>query len=147
MVYTISGQQIQILVSKKGTKVVTAYDLHNILQLPRYKFNSNISKWLTDIYQFSDNLRQPVAFKDFSERKLQFSKGKDYYISLDLAKMITLNSESKVKLDVAKVLLTVMDEKSRNHFNKPKSKKHLKAKFDKNQPINQKTTSVQLGLW
>ncbi len=147
MIYTISSQQLQILVSKKGTKVVTAYDLHNILQLPRYKFNSNIDKWLTDIYQFSDNLRQPLAFKDFSERKLQYSKGKDYYISLELAKMITLNSESKVKLEVAKVLLTMMDKKNKNHFNKSRAKKQLKASFSKNKSIDQKTTSVQLGLW
>ena len=147
MVYTISNQQIQILVSKKGTKVVTAYDLHSILQLPRYKFNSNISKWLTDIYQFSDNLRVPVAFKDFSEHNLQYSKGKDYYISLELAKMITLASDSKVKLEVAKVLMTVMDKKSGNQFKKSKAKKHLKGKFNENHPIGQKTTSVQLGLW
>jgi len=147
MIYTISGQQLQILVSKKGTKVVTAYDLHNILQLPRYKFNSNISKWLTDIYQFSDNLRQPVAFKDFSERQLKYSKGKDYYISLELAKMITLNSESKVKLEVAKVLLTMMDKKRKNSLGKSQHKKQTKATGIENNPIPQKSTSVQLGLW
>lgn len=147
MVYTFSNQQIQILVSKKGTKVVTAYDLHNVLQLPRYKFNSNMSKWLTDIYQFSDNLRKPLAFKDFSERKLKYSKGKDYYISLELAKMITLNSDSKVKLEVAKILLTMMDKKSKNYFKKSNAEKQPKAKFPKNESIAQKTTSVQLGLW
>jgi len=147
MGYINSNQQLQILVSKKGTKVVTAYDLHNILQLPRYKFNSNISKWLTDIYQFSDNLRQPVAFRDFSERKLQYSKGRDYYISIELAKMITLASDSKVKLEVAKVLMTFMDKNSSNRFKKSKAKKHLQGKFDENQSIDQKTTSVQLGLW
>lgn len=147
MGYTILNQQLQILVSKKGTKVVTAYDLHNILQLPRYKFNANVSKWLTDIYQFSDNLRKPVAFKDFSERKLNYSKGKDYYISLELAKMITLNSESKIKLEVAKLLLTMMDKKKKNFIPKTKVQNQLKDKFQQNKSLGQKTTSVQLGLW
>ena len=45
---------IQILISKKGTQVVTATNLHDVLDLPLHKYNGNIKKWFCDIYAFQD---------------------------------------------------------------------------------------------
>jgi len=101
---------LQILVSKKGTQVVTASNLHDALCLPQHKYNSNVGKWLTDIYSFKDNIRKPIELKDFSTRNLKLSKRKDFYLSLELAKLITLNSDSAAKQQYAK-WLTSIEEK------------------------------------
>ncbi|HHH49433.1 MAG TPA: hypothetical protein ENK52_00465 [Saprospiraceae bacterium] len=93
-----------ILTSKKGTKVVVASNLHYALKLPVHKYNANVKKWLSDYYGFKDDVRQPIKMRDFAERKFELSKHKDYYISVELAKLITLNSDSEVKQKYAKWL-------------------------------------------
>jgi len=102
--------ELQILVSKKGTRVVTASNLHQALRLPDHKYNSNIEKWLTDIYAFKDDVRKPIDLKDFSQRPLKHSKLKDYFISIELAKLITLNSNSGVKMRFAKWLMSLQEQ-------------------------------------
>ncbi len=96
--------KLQILVSKKGTQVVTASNLHSVLQLPAHKFNSDVEKWLEDVYAFRDDVRNPLEMKDFAPRSFQFSKQKDYYLSLEFSKLITLRSQSKVKQKYARWL-------------------------------------------
>ena len=103
--------ELQILISKKGTQVVTTSNLYDALQLPPHKYNSNIQKWLSDCYAFSDDIRQPEVLKDFADRNLKFSKRKDFYISIELAKLITLNSSSKVKQLYARYLKRVEDRR------------------------------------
>ncbi len=103
--------ELQILISKKGTRVVTTTNLHDALQLPAHKYNSNVARWLTDCYAFKDDIREPAPLKDFAERKLKLSKRKDYYLSLELARMITLNSDSKVKRQYA-LWLTRMERQN-----------------------------------
>ncbi len=98
---------IQILTSKKGTQVVTASHLHSILQLPDHKYNQHVEKWLSDIYAFSDDVRRPIEMKDFAERKMELGKHRDYYISLQMARLITLNSDSVIKQKVAKYFLSM----------------------------------------
>lgn len=98
-----------ILTSKKGTKVVTATNLHNALRLPAHKYNSNIKRWLSDIYAFSDDVRPPVEMRDYAPRSFIHSKQKDYYLSLELARLITLHSDSEFKLKYAKWLLSMED--------------------------------------
>lgn len=148
MSYTNSKHALQILVSKKGTKVVTATNLHAALQLPVYKFNSNIEKWLKDVYLFSDSLRKPEAFKDFAQRKLTHGKGQDFYISLELAKMIALNSESKFKASIARFILSRDDQmsihESRSGYKKDDQRR---ANGSVQELLPQKTNAVQLGLW
>lgn len=102
--------ELQILVSKKGTRVVTATNLHQALRLPNHKYNSNIEKWLSDVYAFKDDVRKPIELKDFSIRERKHSKLKDYYISIELAKLITLNSNSGVKLRFAKWLMSLQEQ-------------------------------------
>lgn len=109
--------ELQILVSKKGTQVVTASNLHQSLRLPAHKFNRDSRYWLTNIYQFKDGIRFPAELKDFSERKLQHSKQRDYFISVELAKMIALNSSSVVKAKCARQLLNAEQEVEGNTEN------------------------------
>ena len=102
---------LQILVSKKGTKVVTATNLHLALELPKQQYAANVKKWLNDLYEFRDGIRKPERMRDFSKRP---AKGQtvidDYYISVELAKMITLNSKSKKKQKYANWLLSLEDK-------------------------------------
>jgi len=95
---------LQIMTSKKGTQVVKSSSLFQALELPAHKYNSVIKKWLTDIYEFKDGIRQPEAFKDFAQRKMEHSKFKDYYLSLELAKRCALKCESPQKRLVAQEL-------------------------------------------
>lgn len=103
--------ELQILVSRKGTKVVTASNLHQVLELPPHEYNRNVKRWLSDIYGFSDGIHAPIEMQDFAARKLEHSPQKDYYLSIELAKLITLHSGSPVKAKYAKQL-TEKDEKA-----------------------------------
>lgn len=103
--------ELQILVSKKGTKVVTATNLHLVLELPNQQYALNAKKWLNEIYEFRDGIRKPERLRDFSKRPNK-DNGivTDYYISVELAKLITLNSKSKKKQKFAKWLLSLEDK-------------------------------------
>lgn len=104
--------ELQVLVSKKGTKVVTATNLHQVLQLPDHHYATNVKKWLSDIYEFKDGIRKPVAMRDFARRQLKDKHVlKDYYISVEFAKLITLSSKSKVKQKYAKWLYLQEDQR------------------------------------
>ncbi|MBX2876116.1 MAG: hypothetical protein KTR30_28600 [Saprospiraceae bacterium] len=103
--------ELQILVSKKGTKVVTATNLHKALQLQDHHYSTNVRRWLNEIYEFRDGIRKPVRMTDFAPRKLQNNPIlSDFYISIELAKLIALNSKSKVKRKYAKWLFSLEDE-------------------------------------
>lgn len=100
--------ELQVFVSKKGTKVVSATDLHLALELPKQHYAQNVKKWLNDIYEFHDGIRKPLKMRDFADRKV---KGvaiiDDYYLSVELAKLITLGSKSKLKQKYAKWLFSL----------------------------------------
>ena len=103
--------ELQILVSKKGTKVVTATNLHKALQLQDHHYSTNVRRWLNEIYEFRDGIRKPVRMTDFAPRKIKDNPIlSDFYISIELAKLITLNSKSKVKRKYAKWLFSLEDE-------------------------------------
>ena len=107
--------ELQILVSKKGTKVVTATNLHQILELPNQHFLTNVKKWLNDWYEFRDGIRKPIRLRDYGPRRVKDNPIlDDYYFSVEFAKMIALRTKSKAKLKVAKQLLALdgsMDER------------------------------------
>lgn len=99
---------LQILVSKKGTKVVTATNLYVALELPTQHYEREIKKWLADIYEFEDGIRKAERMKDYSPRpQAKNAIIKDYYLSIELAKLVTLASNSKVKLKYAKQLFSL----------------------------------------
>ncbi len=102
---------LQILISKKGTKVVTAKNLHLALQLLDHHFQANVKKWLNDVYEFRDGIRKPLHMQDYAPRKRKDSPLiEDYYLSIALAKHISLRSASKVKLKYAKYLLSLEEQ-------------------------------------
>lgn len=103
--------ELHILVSKKGTKVIAASNLYQVLDLPKAQYVKNVKNWLTDVYEFRDGIRKPIAMQDFSKRKNTANViFDDYYISVELAKKITLNSNSKKKHKYAKHLLALEDK-------------------------------------
>lgn len=103
--------ELQVLISKKGTKVVTASNLHLALQLNNDHYMTNSKRWLSDIYEFSDGIRRPEKLKDYAPRKLKDQPiMDDYYLSIELAKLITLKSKSKVKHKYAKWLFSMEDK-------------------------------------
>lgn len=102
--------EMQVLVSKKGTKVVTATNLHQVLDLPNHHFATNVRKWLNDIYEFRDGIRSPIRMRDYAVRKNKENPIlDDYYLSVEFAKLIALNSRSKVKQKCAKWLYAMED--------------------------------------
>lgn len=101
--------QLQIYTSKKGTKVVTATHLYKLLQLSEKHYLLNIERWLSDVYEFRDGIRTPEKMRDFAPRKKEGELAQDYYLSVELAKLITLHSRSKVKLKYAKLLSKELD--------------------------------------
>jgi len=105
--------ELQVLISKKGTKVVTATNLYAALQLPEEHYGTTVKKWLTEIYELDEEIRKPARMKDFAEKKIAGTPIiKDYYLSIELAKMITLCSKSKAKLKCARWLNGVQDRQN-----------------------------------
>ena len=92
---------IQILISKKGTPVVIASQLHRALGLKDEQFPNHCKKWLADLYQFEDDIRKPSKMKDFAERKIKDSIISDYYFGVEFAKLVSLNVNSKQKKKVS----------------------------------------------
>ena len=97
--------ELQILVSQKGTRVITATNLYRVLGLPDSQYAGNLKKWMNDVYNFRDGIRKPIALQDFAKRPLE-NNGilKDFYLCLEFAKLITLKTNSKVKLKYAQWL-------------------------------------------
>lgn len=96
---------LQVLVSQKGTRVVTATNLYQVLGLSDSQYAGNIKKWIADVYAFEDGVRKPTPLKDYAKRPLK-NNGilKDFYLSLEFAKLITLQSNSKYKFKYAQWL-------------------------------------------
>lgn len=99
---------LNVFVSKKGTKVVLATELYQALELPSQHYPANIKRWINDYYEFSDGIRKPVKMQDFASRKTPENVlWDDYYISVTFAKQIVLRSRSKVKQKYARQLASV----------------------------------------
>lgn len=98
-------ENLQIKISKKGTRVVTASNLYAVLELPGINFLRDFRKWLEDVYEFKDGIRSPRRFRDYSKRVI--NEGhiiEDYFLTVELAKLITLKSRSKYKRKFAQLL-------------------------------------------
>ena len=101
----IKAMELDVLISKKGTRVVTAMHLHQMLELPNHHYSINIRRWLKDVYEFQDGVRRPIVMKDYALRKSNnLAVLEDYYLSVELAKVIALHSKSKAKLKLARQL-------------------------------------------
>lgn len=96
--------ELEILESKKGTKVVTATNLHLALGLPNHHYGINARRWLRDTYEFLDGIRKPENLRDFSPRKRTDQPVDDFFLTLELAKLIALRTNSKEKMKFARML-------------------------------------------
>lgn len=95
------------MISKKGTKVVRATELYQVLELPAAQYARNLKKWLSDVYEFRDGIRKPVKMQDYANRPSGDPLIDDYYFSIEMAKLITLNSHSRVKQKYARYLFSL----------------------------------------
>ena len=96
--------KLEILESRHGTKVVTASNLHTALRLPVRQYGAMVRKWLRDAYEFPDGIRRPQALRDLAKRPRPGEPVEDFYLTLELAKLIALRSNSKDKLKFARLL-------------------------------------------
>ena len=96
--------ELEVLESKHGTKVVTASNLHQVLGLPAHHYSANARKWMKDLYEFRDGIRRPRALRDYAKRPRPGEPIEDFYLTLELAKLIALRTNSKDKLKCARLL-------------------------------------------
>ena len=96
--------QLEVFESKKGTKVVAASNLHSSLKLPVRQYGTQIRRWLRDVYEFGDGIRKPQPYRDFAKRPRPGEPLEDFYLTLELAKLIALRTNSKDKLKYARLL-------------------------------------------
>ena len=98
--------ELNIHISKKGTRVVKASELHRSLGLADHHYQANVRSWVKDVYQFADGIRKPVGMQDYARaRRSQPEVVHEYYFQLELARLVALASRSKVKQAVATKLL------------------------------------------
>jgi phage anti-repressor protein len=97
-------KELEVLQSRQGTKVVTASNLHAALDLPVRQYGSAVRKWIRDIYEMPDGMRRPQIYRDFARRARPGEPMEDFYLTLDLAKLIALRSTSKHKLRYARLI-------------------------------------------
>lgn len=92
---------LHVLVSRKGTRVVTASNLYQALELPPAQYGRAIRHWVRDIYELDGVLRRPEHGRDFAPRRNRDNPSGDYYLSLPLARQIALRTNSRHKLKYA----------------------------------------------
>lgn len=93
---------LTIRVSKKGTRVVKASELHRALGLADHHYQANVRAWIKDVYQFSDGIRKPVGMQDFARStNTKTDVVHEYYFNLELARLVALATKSKVKQAIA----------------------------------------------
>lgn len=99
--------ELTIRVSKKGTRVVKASELHRALGLADHHYQVNVRSWVKDVYQFADGIRKPVGMQDYARARHQSQPElvHEYYFNLELARLVALSTKSKVKQAVATKLL------------------------------------------
>lgn len=108
--------ELEVLVSKQGTKVVAASNLYHVLQLPSKNYGVQLRKWMKDLYEFRDGIRRPQPLRDYAKRPRPGEPVEDFYLTLELAKLIALRTNSKYKLKYARLLDVVEQNGQMNLF-------------------------------
>ncbi|MFN0013389.1 MAG: hypothetical protein ACKVU2_02475 [Saprospiraceae bacterium] len=108
--------ELEVLQSKQGTKVVAASNLYHTLQLPGKQYGVQVRKWMKDLYEFRDGIRRPQPLRDFARRPRPGEPIEDFYLTLELAKLIALRTNSKLKLKYARLLDVVEQNGQMNLF-------------------------------
>ncbi len=109
--------ELEVLISNKGTRVVRATQLFRLLELPVQQYGLVVRRWLKDVYAFREGIRRPVVMKDYAPRR---QKGdpivEDFYLSVELAKLVALHSRSREKLKVSRHLQELEAEEGAVHY-------------------------------
>ncbi len=92
---------LHVLVSRKGTRVVTASNLYGVLELPPSQYATLVRRWIRDVYELDGVLRRPEHGRDYAPRRVPDNPAGDYYLSLPLALQIVLRAHSRHKLKYA----------------------------------------------
>jgi hypothetical protein len=108
--------KLEVFESKHGTKVVTASNLHAALKLPIRQYGAQVRRWLRDAYEFADGIRRPQPYRDFAKRPRPGEPIEDFFLTLELAKLIALRTNSKDKLKYARLLDTFLHNGQMNLF-------------------------------
>lgn len=108
--------KLEVFESKQGTKVVTASNLHAALKLPVRQYGAMMRRWMRDVYEFQDGIRRPQPYRDFAKRPRPGEPIEDFYLTLELAKLIALRTTSKDKLKYARLLEAVAHNGQMNLF-------------------------------
>lgn len=96
---------LQILTSKRGTRVIKATQLHRALGLNDNHYQANVQQWLKDVYAFADGIRRPEGLKDYARsNRTRGQLMQEYYLQVELGKLIALGTKSKVKMAIANKL-------------------------------------------
>jgi hypothetical protein len=99
-----TAMDLQIFESKYGTKVVAASNLYQSLGLPAAQYGARVRKWLKDLYEFREGIRRPQPLRDYAKRPRPGEPMEDFFLALELAKLIALRTNSKQKLKYARLL-------------------------------------------
>lgn len=116
--------ELDVLESKHGTKVVTASNLYQVLQLPARQYGVHLRRWMKDLYEFHDGIRRPQSLRDFAKRPRPGEPFEDFYLTLELAKLIALRTNSKQKLKYARLLDLVAQNGQMNLFHQTSPGNH-----------------------
>jgi hypothetical protein len=60
---------------------------------------------MKDVYEMTAGVRKPEIMRDYARRPRPEEPVEDYYLTLELARLIALRSTSKEKVKVAKYLV------------------------------------------
>lgn len=96
--------ELEVFESRYGTKVVAASNLYQVLQLPAAQYGTQLRRWLKDLYEFRDGIRRPQPLRDYAKRPRPGEPLEDFFLALELAKLIALRTNSKFKLKYARLL-------------------------------------------
>jgi hypothetical protein len=109
--------ELEVLISNKGTRVVKATQLFQLLGLPVQHYGVMVRRWLKDVYAFREGIRRPVVMKDYAPRRQQGGGQfiEDFYLSVELAKLIALHSKSRDKLGISRRLQEYEAEEGVQH--------------------------------
>lgn len=104
---------IKVHKNNDGKQFVLASELFDFLELSKPHYNRVITQWLEEEYLFQreDNFRTPKKGIDYSPY-MESKKGRgqfkqDYNLSLELSKLIALDSRSKMKKQYVQWLLSL----------------------------------------
>jgi phage anti-repressor protein len=92
--------------------VISTIELHQVLNLNTVNYDKNIKNWKTELYGFRDDIREPKIGIDYSVSNDSTYNMEVLDLTIEFAKLITLNSKSILKRKYAQCLLELERKKN-----------------------------------